>query len=345
MRSIQIETKNAVGKILCHDMTKIEKGVFKGALFKKGHVIREEDIENLLKMGKHHISLIELEPGDLHEEEAGSRIAKAIKGSGLVIKGPSEGRFNLISEIRGLLKVNVASLYRINRIPNVVVSSLHNYTHVEKGQMVAGTKVIPLVVREKIIHKVESITSQALPLFSVLPYRKIRVGAIITGREVYEGKIADGFGSVLVQKTAFFDLEPPSVTYVVDDREKICSAILNHLHNGCEMILVTGGMSVDPDDVTPAGIRKTGAKIIKYGAPVMPGAMFMMAYRGEVPIIGVPGCAMYADTTILDLLLPRVVAGEIITASDIVRLGHGGLCRTCEKCFYPLCPFGKGSAS
>ena len=345
MKNIYIETEKAVGKVICHDMTKIEKGVFKGALFKKGHVIREEDVEKFIKMGKNRIALVELEDGELHEEEAGFRIANAIKGSGLSIKGPSEGRFNLVSEARGLLKVNVPNLYKINCIPNVVVSSLHNDTHVEEGQIVAGTKAIPLIVKEKIIFKVESITSHSLPLLSVLPYKKVRVGAVITGREVYEGKIADGFGSVLTKKTDFFNLEQPAVTYVTDDRDKICRAILDHLYNGCKMVLVTGGMSVDPDDVTPAGVRKTGAKIIRYGAPVMPGAMFMMAYKGEVPIIGIPGCAMYADTTILDLLLPRIVAGETIKASDIIRFGHGGLCRSCEKCLYPICPFGKGSAS
>jgi len=345
MKNVYVKTQQAVDKVLCHDVTKIEKGGFKGALFKKGHVIREEDVEVLLNIGKQHIALIELEPGELHEEEAGLRIVNAIQGPGLFTKGPSEGRYDLIAATKGLLKVNGACLYRINRIPKVVVSTLHNHTPVEEGQKVAGAKVIPLVVREKTIQKVEAVASTSFPLLSVLPYRKIRVGAVITGREIYEARIADGFGSVLAQKTAFFGLEAPSVTYAVDDREKVCAAILDHLSKDCGLILVTGGMSVDPDDVTPASIKKTGAKIIKYGAPVLPGAMFMMAYREDVPIIGVPACAMYADTTILDLLLPRVLAGEIITASDIIRLGHGGLCRSCDKCIYPTCPFGKGSAS
>lgn len=342
MKSHYLETEKAVGKVLCHDMTQIVKGVYKGPRFKKGHVIRMEDVPTLLSMGKHHIQLMDLEPGELNEEEAGLRLAEAVTGSGLTIKGPSEGKYELIAAETGLLRVDAKTLLKINRVPQIAVVTLHNLTPVRKGEKVAGAKVVPLVIKERYVTRVEAYAKKAFPLITVKPYRKIKVGGVITGREVCEGRIDDGFGPILWKKTEAFGLEPPEFTYVTDDREKISQAIQNQLDNGCELVLVTGGMSVDPDDVTPAGIRMTGAKIIRYGAPVMPGAMFLMAYKGDIPIIGVPGCAMYSDTTILDLLLPRILTGEKITVDDIVRFGHGGLCRSCATCVYPVCSFGKG---
>lgn len=342
MKNRYLETEKAVGKVLCHDMTQIVKGEYKGPRFKKGHVIREEDVPVLLSMGKHHISLLELEPDELHEEEAGLRIAKAVRGAGLVIKGPSEGRFDLFAEQAGVLKIDARTLLRINRIPQIAVVTLHNHTPVKEGERVAGAKVVPLVIKEKFVNRVERHAEKAFPVISIAPFKKVKVGGVITGREVCEERIADGFGPVLRDKAAAFGLKEPALTYVGDEKKKICRAILDHLENGCELILVTGGMSVDPDDVTPAGIRMTGAKIIRYGAPVMPGVMFLMAYKGSIPIIGVPGCAMYADTTILDLLLPRLLAGEKISADEIVRFGHGGLCRSCAECVYPNCALGKG---
>jgi hypothetical protein len=345
MKSVYLKTEEAVGKVLCHDITKIIKDTFKGVAFKKGHVIKQEDVDELLRLGKSHIALIELDPLELHEEEAGLRLAQALKGPGIVLKGPSEGRFDLIAEGQGLLKIKTKSLLKINRIPKVVVATLHTFTPVLMGEKIAATKVVPLAIEEKIIRKVEAICAADGPVLSILPYRRLKVGAVITGREVCEGRIEDGFGPVLKEKCVFFGLEPPSLTYCVDDATKISTAINAHLSQSCELILTTGGMSVDADDVTPIGIRKTGAKIIKYGAPVMPGSMFLMSYKGKCAIIGVPGCVMYAKTTILDLLLPRILAGEGITAADIQCLGHGGLCRSCEVCIYPRCSFGKGITS
>lgn len=342
MISRYLETEKAVGKVLCHDMTQIVKGVHKGPRFKKGHVIREEDVPVLLSMGKHHIQLMDLDPGELHEEDAGLRLAEAAAGPGLILKGPTEGKYDLIASETGLLRVDAKTLLKINRIPQIAIVTLHDLTPVRKGEKVAGAKVIPLVIKEKYVTRVEALAKHAFPLIAIKPYRKIKVGGVITGREVCEGRIDDGFGPVLRKKAEAFGLEPPELAYVTDDREKISRAILDQLEKSCKLILVTGGMSVDPDDVTPASIRMTGAKIIRYGAPVMPGSMFLMAYKGDIPIVGVPGCAMYSATTILDLLLPRILAGEKITVDDIVRFGHGGLCRNCAECVYPVCAFGKG---
>jgi hypothetical protein len=340
----QIETKKAVGHLLCHDITKIEKGAFKGALFKKGHQIRPEDVETLLNLGKNYIYTLELEAGELHEETAGERIARAICGPGLIIEGPSEGRLNLIAETSGLLNVDPARLLQLNSIPDVIVATLHNYSPVKTGEKVAGAKVIPLVVGEETVKKVEGICTSGDPLISVASYQPFKIGGLITGREVFEGRIKDGFAPVLTEKAVAYNLEAPLIRYCPDDADLIAAAIKELIAEGCNLITITGGMSVDPDDVTPSGIRKTGAEIIKYGAPALPGAMFLLAYLEGIPLVGLPACAMYFNTTIFDLVLPRLLAGLRVSAGDIAALGHGGLCRQCKVCVYPHCSFGKGGA-
>ncbi len=344
MKKNQIETSKAVGQLICHDITKIEKGVYKGAIFKRGHRIREEDVNTLLDLGKNHIFTLELEEDELHEDDAGLRLAEALAGPGLSVGNPSEGRLDLCAVHRGLLKVDVPRLMQINSITDVVAATLHNNTPLEKGEKVAGAKVIPLAVKEHTVTAVEEICSGETPVLEVKPYRSFKIGGIITGREVFEGRIKDGFAPVLAQKAARFGQAEPVIKYCPDDLSQISSLISKQVQEGCNMIIVTGGMSVDPDDVTPTAINRTGAEIVKYGAPALPGAMFMLAYLGQVPVIGLPACAMYYENTILDILLPRILAGEKITAEDIAALGHGGLCQRCETCTYPKCSFGKGSS-
>ncbi len=336
-----LDTEKAVGKVISHDITRIEKGKFKGAAFKKGHRIKAEDVNALLSLGKKHVYILELEPDELHEDDAGERIAGALAGSGLELNGPSEGRLDLKAAHPGLLKIDVARLQRINCISDVVVSSLHNNTPVETGETAAGAKVIPLAVKEETVTAVEQICTEGPPPFAVRPYLNFKVGGVITGQEVVEGRIKDGFAPVLAEKAARYGLEKPLISYTSDDKKAIVSAIEEHLHNGCTMIVITGGMSVDPDDVTPAAIKQSGAEIVKYGAPALPGAMFLLAYKNEVPVIGLPACAMYYRNTVLDILLPRLLAGERVSADEIAALGHGGLCRRCETCVFPRCSFGK----
>lgn len=343
MKMHQFKTEESVGRIICHDITKIEKGAFKGALFKKGHRIREEDVETLLSLGKKHIYALELEGGDLHEDDAGKRIARALAGSGLAISGPSEGRLDLKAAYPGLLKIDTDCLQRINCVPDVVVATLHSGTPVAEGERVAGAKVIPLFVNEKTVAEVEQACSEISPPLQILPYLSFKLGGVITGREIMDGRIQDAFAPVLVQKAASYGLEPPLIRFAGDDGEQIAASINELLTEGCNLIIITGGMSVDPDDVTPSGIRKTGAELVRYGAPALPGAMFLLAYKGEIPLIGLPACAMYFQNTVLDILLPRLLAGERVTAAQIAALGHGGLCRNCENCFFPKCSFGKGS--
>ncbi len=340
MKKIYLETEKSIGRMICHDITKIERGTFKGPLFKKGHRVREEDVPVLLDLGKKHIYALELEPGDLHEDEAGLRLARAITGPGLEMQGPSEGRFNLSAAYRGLLKIDTGILNQLNEMDDVVVSTLHSGVHVEKGERVAGAKVIPLVVTTALLEQVERLCRNST-VVSVKEYRAVKPGLVITGREVAEGRIKDGFVPVLSEKASFYEMDEPVVRYVVDDAETIAAAIRELIGDRCNLIIITGGMSVDPDDVTPAGIKLSGAELVKYGAPLLPGAMFLLAYQGEIPVIGLPACAMYYRTTVLDVFLPRLMAGERVSARDISSLGHGGLCRNCETCAFPHCSFGK----
>lgn len=340
----RVKTEEAVGMILSHDITRIVKGEAKGPAFKKGHIVRAEDIPLLLDIGKEHLYSLKLEDGDVHEDEAGRRIAEAAAGEGLELKGPSEGKIEFIASIDGLLKINVNALQQLNSNADVIMATLHNNTPVRKGTVLAGTRVIPLVVREETVRQAEEICRNAAPLIEIKPYQPCKMGLLITGREVYECRIEDAFGPVMKEKARVFGLEEPKIVYAPDEAEVIASKIKELIAEGVDLVVVTGGMSVDPDDVTPRGIQLSGALIEKYGAPVFPGAMFLLAYHGNVPVVGVPACGMYFKTTIFDLVLPRLLAGERVAAGDIIALGHGGFCRGCKECAYPLCSFGKGGS-
>lgn len=338
MRMVRVE--DAVGSILCHDITKIVPGEFKGRAFKKGHIVTEEDVPELLKLGKDHLYVWEIKPGFVHENEAGLRIAKTIKGGGLSLTEPSEGKVNLIAEYDGLCLVNEELLYRVNMIEDIVVATINNRRPVKKGDIVAGVRVVPLIIDEQKIEAVEQVRGAVV---SMEAYRPHKVGVITTGNEVYHGRITDAFGPVIKRKVEEYGCEVIDQIFVPDSAEKIADAVKKLLNSGAELILATGGMSVDPDDVTPSGIKQAGAKIVTYGAPVLPGSMFLMAYLDQVPIMGLPGCVMYHRTTVFDLVLPAVLTGQMITRPMIVKLGMGGLCQQCEVCRYPSCSFGTGA--
>ncbi|WP_094604359.1 Putative competence-damage inducible protein [Sporomusa silvacetica DSM 10669] len=340
MKIVRVE--EAIGNVLCHDITKIVPGEFKGQAFKKGHIIIEEDIPKLLKLGKEHLYVWELKEGFLHENDAGLRLARAVKGQGISMTGPAEGKVNLIAEKDGMLGINEELMTRINMIEEIIVATRNNNRPVKKGDKVAGVRVIPLLVDETRIEIVEEITQQN-EVISVKPFHSYKVGIITTGSEVYHGRIRDKFGPVIKAKVEGFGCHVFEQILVSDDEEKIAQAVSTLIAEGAELILTTGGMSVDPDDVTPSGIRKAGAKIVTYGAPVLPGAMLMVAYLGDVPILGLPGCVMYHKTTVFDLVLPLILSGQTITRPMIVKLGMGGLCLECKVCQYPACSFGTGA--
>ena len=329
--------------VLCHDVTQIIPGQFKGPAFHKGHIVQLDDIPRLLDMGKERLYVWETGKGLLHENDAAQRIAKAATGQGIIRTDPKEGKVDLIAAHDGLLKINTGALEAVNSVEQVVFATLHSYQRVAKGKTLAGTRVIPLVIDEQRIKEVEAICRRSRPLMEVKPFRRLKTGIVTTGSEVYHGRIQDRFGPVVRKKVEDLGCEYLGQVYVSDQIAQIVEAILSLISEGAQMVTVTGGMSVDPDDVTPAAIRATGGRVVTYGAPVLPGAMFMLAYLGEVPVMGLPGCVMYHRTSIFDVVLPRVLAGETMTRKDFVKLAHGGLCVQCERCRYPDCGFGKGA--
>jgi molybdenum cofactor synthesis domain-containing protein len=339
----KVPVRKALGAILCHDMTQIIPDRFKGPAFKKGHVVQADDIPKLLDMGKEQIFVWEAREGLLHENDAAMRLARAAAGPGISLSEPREGKIDLVAAGDGLLKIDVQGLYEINSAEQIVLATLHTDQRIKKGRIVGGTRVIPLVIEEEKIRRVEDMRRGRAPLVEIKPLRSLKVGIVTTGSEVFHGRIKDRFGPVVVRKVEELGCRVLGQTLVSDQVDLIVSAIDEWLSRGAELITVTGGMSVDPDDVTPAGIREAGGRIVTYGAPMLPGAMFMVAYIGQVPVLGLPGCVMYHKTSVFDVVLPRILAGEEITREEIVRLAHGGLCTFCERCTYPNCGFGKSA--
>jgi hypothetical protein len=338
-----IPVQEAVGMVLCHDITQIIPGCFKGPAFRKGHIVREDDIPRLLSMGKENIYAWEMQSGLLHEDEAAVRIARAVAGEGLSLSEPKEGKVNLMAERDGLLKIDVDALFEVNDVEQVVLATLHSNRSVAKGRVVAGTRIIPLVIDEGVIERIEKKCREEGPVVRVLPWKPLKTGIVTTGSEVFHGRIEDRFGPVVRRKLEAYGCEVMGQKFASDSVPLIVEAICAFLEEGAEMITVTGGMSVDPDDVTPAAIRAAGGRVVTYGAPVLPGAMFMTAYIGEAPVLGLPGCVMYHGSSIFDIVLPKILAGEEIKRRDIVRLAHGGLCLHCAECRFPDCGFGKGA--
>jgi molybdenum cofactor synthesis domain-containing protein len=338
-----ISLEEAVGTELAHDITEIRPGEFKGPAFTKGHTICDEDICRLQRLGKNHLYVIDLAEDEIHENEAAAILAGALAGEGIVWENnPREGKINLHAAWDGLLQVNVQALAAFNLVEEVMCASLHNHTLVPQGALVGGTRALPLIMKRAAIDRAAAIARQNGAVLTVRPLRRAKVGLIVTGNEVYHGLIQDRFAPVLSAKIQSLGSEVASLAFAPDDAAAITRVIHSHLDAGCDLLLLSGGMSVDPDDVTRHAILQAGAKKVHYGAAVLPGAMFLVAYLGEVPLLGVPACALHHRITALDLVLPRILAGEKIGKLELALLGHGGLCRDCPECSYPHCPFGKG---
>jgi molybdenum cofactor synthesis domain-containing protein len=336
------KVEDAIGLRLAHDLTQIVPGKFKGAAFRKGHRVRPEDLSRLLDMGKKQIYVITLGRGEVHENEAARRIARAVTGGNLSLQGPQEGKINFISETHGLLKVNVRALQKINAVGTLILSTLHNHACVFPGQVVAGTRAIPLTISESKIRKVEKICRREKPVLRVLPFRPKKVGVVVTGSEIFEKRIQDHSAHIITRKVKAFGSRVVKKTTVQDDPFRIAEEIRLMKKAGCRVIVATGGLSVDPDDRTLEGIRQSGARVVFYGVPILPGSMSVYARLGETVILGAPACMVHDPTTALDVFLPRVLADDPISKGEIARTGHGGLCLKCQVCRYPVCPFGKG---
>lgn len=339
MKSVKVQ--DAVGMVLCHDITEIVPGVVKDAAFRKGHIIREEDIDKLLNLGKAHIFVYNLEEGYVHENDAAARMVKAACGPGIRLSDVKEGKINLFAAYKGVLKINLEALYAVTEDPEICFATIHGNKVIEEGTMVAGTRVIPLVVKEEKLQAFEKVCREMGPIIQMLPMKHAKIGMVTTGSEIQSGRIEDKFGAILTNKFSHLDCEVVGQVFPGDDRETITKSILDFIDQGVDMVAVTGGMSVDPDDMTPAAIRDCGGEVVTYGAPVLPGAMFMLSYVKGIPVVGLPGCVMYAKRTVFDLTVPRILAGEKLTRRDFTHLAHGGQCQNCERCVYPNCGFGE----
>jgi hypothetical protein len=340
----QIRIEDAVGQVLCHDLTRIVRGEMKGAQFRKGHIISQEDIPLLLSMGKEHLFVWEKTEGMVHENDAAERLAAMCydKTQANMTQGAvSEGKIELFAECRGLFRVDVTRLNAVNAIPDIAIATRHTLSPVEKGDKLAGMRVIPLVIAEESLVQAETAAGKS-PLFELLPYTARTACVVSTGSEVAKGRIKDTFTPVVTEKLAAYDISIKRQFVVGDDRDAITAAIHEARKERPDMILCTGGMSVDPDDNTPGAIAQSGARIVTYGAPVLPGNMFLLGYFGDgCAIMGLPGCVMYVRASIFDTVLPRVATGLRMTRDDFTAMGNGGLCLSCPECRYPLCPFGK----
>ena len=337
----QIRIEDSVGCILSHDVTKIVPGEFKGRLFKKGHVIREEDIPKLLDIGKEHIYVWEPKKGQLHENDAAIRVKDLVLGQGCYISEEiKEGKIDFFANTQGIVKINKDLLLKLNLLGEIIVSTIHNNTPVKNGEKIGATRVIPLIIDEKKILEAEKIIKEKI--ISVEEIKPKKAVLITTGNEVYKGRIKDAFLPVMKEKLEYYGSEIVKQIILPDNKEMITENILKAIEEDkVDMIICTGGMSVDPDDVTPSAIKDCNGEIVTYGAPVLPGAMFLLAYYKNIPILGVPSCAMYSKRTIFDLVLPRILADEKLSFEDIARFGNGGMCLSCEICSFPHCSFGK----
>lgn len=346
-----IHLSEAVGSVLAHDITEIRQGEFKGPAFRKGHIIREEDICHLQRLGKEHFFVLNIADDEVHEDDAAYELAYSLIGQGVEVgAAPKEGKINLVAGTSGLLKIDKDALLRFNMLGDVICATLHNNTVICRGDIIASVKTVPLLVKRKILSAAAGIANASRKsdeghkrtgMLEIKQMRPPSAGIVVTGNEIFNNRIKDVFAPVIQKKIEALGGRVTGVFYAPDDESFIEARIRDLLDSGADLIITTGGMSVDPDDVTRFAIRRLGATDITYGSPVLPGAMFLIAYLGEIPILGIPACGMYHKATVFDLVLPRVLAGERPGRRELAELGHGGLCKKCDSCVYPHCPFGK----
>lgn len=342
MKRTSVPVDQAVGLALAHDLTRIVPGQVKETAFRKNQVITEGDLETLKDMGRSSLYVLELAPDEVHENDAAAELAQALAGEGVRLSSPAEGKVNLISARRGLLKIQVKATARFNAINHLALSTRHTDSVVEEGELLASFKVVPLAVKRSFLDRGIALRERFGPLVEVAAFKPLKVGAVVTGREVLTGRVVDGFDQFVAPRITQYGARIFDKKVVGDESAVIAEAVAAQHRAGAEMIVVTGGLSVDPDDRTRQGIRRAGARQVFYGTPVLPGAMFLYALLNGVPVLGVPACVYYNPHTVFDMILPRVLTGEKITRTKISALGHGGLCLLCDTCSYPHCPFGKG---
>lgn len=335
----KVKVQDAIGMTLCHDITAMVDG-FKGAAFKRGHVITQEDIPKLLDIGKQHVFIWEENAGEIHEEDAARRLSQMTTVNGAHYGSISEGKVQLLADQDGMFRVDKALLAAVNRIGDITITTLPDHYPVKAGDRLASMRIVPLVTEERQIAEAEALCADK-QLYDLRPFKPLKVGIIITGSEIYHGRIKDKFERVARAKLAHYPAEILGVHVCDDELDMIVGAGRTLLAEGAELLIFSGGMSVDPDDLTPSAIREMGAEIVSYGVPSQPGNMTLVAYLDQAALLGVPGAAISRPTTMFDVLLPQIFCGDPLTKDDLIRLGEGGLCQMCDNCHFPNCTFGR----
>lgn len=335
----KVKVQDAIGMTLCHDITAMVDG-FKGAAFKRGHVITQEDIPKLLDIGKQHVFIWEENAGEIHEEDAARRLSQMTTVNGAHYGSISEGKVQLFADQDGMFRVDKALLAAVNRIGDITITTLPDHYPVKAGDRLASMRIVPLVTEERQIAEAEALCADK-QLYDLRPFKPLKVGIIITGSEIYHGRIKDKFERVARAKLAHYPAEILGVHVCDDELDMIVGAGRALLAEGAELLIFSGGMSVDPDDLTPSAIREMGAEIVSYGVPSQPGNMTLVAYLDQAALLGVPGAAISRPTTMFDVLLPQIFCGDPLTKDDLIRLGEGGLCQMCDNCHFPNCTFGR----
>ncbi len=343
----KIPLAEAVGLPLAHDITEVnpDKG-FKGRAFKKGHLISKNDLEKLAAIGKSEIFILDLDADQIHENEAAVMMAGAFAGRYVAHDlEPREGKINFQSQKDGLLRVDTEKLLAINLLGDPSCMTKPTNLPVRKGETIASTRIIPLFTSRQVIEQALKI-ARPEGIFHIIPFRARKAGIIVTGNEVYHGLVEDRFLPVVSRKLAQYQAEVYQNTQLPDDKEKMVAAIRDFIAGGCEIIVLTGGTSVDPNDVTPLAISEAGGRRFIRGVPLQPGNMFTMAWINhedrEIPVCAVPAAALFYPHTAFDVFLPRLLTGQQLDKKEVAALGHGGLCHFCRQCVYPVCSFGRG---
>ncbi|MGD9809489.1 MAG: molybdopterin-binding protein [Deferribacterales bacterium] len=339
MKKIKVE--DAVGEVLAYDITEVnkEKGI-KGRAYKRGHIIQQSEIEHLKSLGRNTVFIEDGNDDGVHEDDAARMTAPIAAGANITFdKEPVEGKISFYADCDGVFQVDKKRLYELNLLGTTSLPTIHTNMGVKKGKQVAAFRIIPLVCEYEIMDRVKEILKT--PLMDVKPYKIKTATILVTGSEVYEGRIKDGFGPILTAKLESYGVEV--VDYkIVPDKKEVVTAAVKEMAGKSELVITTGGTSVDPDDITAQAMAEAGVKYDMKGSPIQPGNNLTVGYLGDIPVCAVPAAALHFSATSLDILMPRILAGVKIHKEDMAELAHGGLCHFCKKCVYPICPFGRG---
>ncbi len=347
-----VPVEEAVDKIVAHDMTRIEPGVFKGPEFKAGQRISVGDVCRLQQMGRFHVAIHDentnlSDENLIHENEVAENFARRMAGENVSYElPPREGKIDFVAECDGVLSLDYKRLEQFNMVPEVMLTTRQDGMLVKKDSRIGGTRAIPLYLSTKFYQQAMQVLADK-PIMQVMPLRKAKVGILVTGTEVFQGIIEDKFIPIITSKVTALQSDVVASKIAPDDKEAMKKAIEELRKAGADLLITTGGLSVDPDDVTKSVLLEAGLTNVLHGVPVLPGAMSLIGYippkdkYTAMQVIGVPACALYSKTTFFDLILPRMLANCEITRADLARMGEGGYCMSCHICTWPKCFFGK----